>query len=639
MSEKLRILIVVTHLLGVGHLARMAVLGRALAARGHRVRLVTGGRPAPIVKLAGLEVVQLPSVHCRGTDFATLLDETGAVASPAMLAERVAMLRAACRDLCPQVVITELYPFGRRNLSAEFDALLEEAEALEPRPAILASIRDVLNPPSKPGRAESVLARLAARYDRVLVHGEAEIIPLAASWPVTPPLARRLADTGYLHDGAAAAPASIATREGILVSGGGSAASLPLFHAAIAAAKLLPAQAWRLLVGHGMPQADFAGLATDAPANMVVERARADFPALLGRAALSISQAGYNTVLDLAAAGPRALLVPFAEGQEREQGLRAEALAARGLAHVLAADRLDGATLAEAAESALAGPEPDWRGFRLDGAARAVAIVEQEAAGAARRAMAWARLDAALRQAERTGTTLPFWLRDDDAIAPTPELERFLALLDRWGLPLAIATIPAGMTADLVARCRVRPGTALLVHGHSHANHAPAGAKKAEFGPHRPLEAMEAELGHALAKARACAGDLLLPVLVPPWNRIAPDLVARLGALGFAGISTFAAPKPGETPPGLIRRNTHWDPIAWHAGGGLRDEATLIDDLALLIEGRVAAAAGAVAEPIGLLTHHLVQDGWVERHLATMLARLVASPAVTWPPIASVFAP
>jgi predicted glycosyltransferase len=54
------VLILVTHLLGVGHLTRAAALGRGLAAAGHRVTLVTGGRPAPLVATDGMRVVQLP---------------------------------------------------------------------------------------------------------------------------------------------------------------------------------------------------------------------------------------------------------------------------------------------------------------------------------------------------------------------------------------------------------------------------------------------------------------------------------------------------------------------------------------------------------------------------------------------------
>ncbi|WP_281291997.1 glycosyltransferase family protein, partial [Rhabdaerophilum calidifontis] len=378
--ERARVLIAVTHLLGIGHLARMALLARALAAAGHAVQVVSGGVKPPSLDLAGLDLVQLPPVQCRDADFSTLFGPDGGIADMTLLEHRAALLAGAVAAFRPDVVITELYPFGRRALAAEFEALIAAAAALDPRPALLASLRDVLNPPAKPGRAEDVLARLARDYDAVLVHGDPAVLPLGASWPVTPALERRLCMVGYLHGGLMAEAEG--PRAGILVSGGGSGAGLALYRHALAAAPLLPDHAWHLLVGHGVAEADFAALAGSAAGNVRVERARPDFPALLARAALSISQAGYNTVLDLAAAGPRAILVPFAEGREREQGLRAEALAARGLATVVEAGTLDGLRLAAAARAALAAPVPDWSAIRRDGAARAVAAVEAAAARA-----------------------------------------------------------------------------------------------------------------------------------------------------------------------------------------------------------------------------------------------------------------
>ncbi len=198
---------------------------------------------------------------------------------------------------------------------------------------MLASIRDILATPSRHERIAATQARLDA-YDAVLVHGDPAFLPLDASWPVAAALAARLLYTGYV-DEAESVSAPAGPRSGIVVSGGSSAAGLPLQEAAVAAAHLTPALSWRILVGRAVPEAAFAALVSAASANAVVERARPDFRALLSRAALSVSQAGYNTVLDLLHGGCPALLVPFEAGHETEQRLRAETLAAHGLARVL----------------------------------------------------------------------------------------------------------------------------------------------------------------------------------------------------------------------------------------------------------------------------------------------------------------
>jgi predicted glycosyltransferase len=124
---------------------------------------------------------------------------------------------------------------------------------------------------------------------------------------------------------------------------------------------------WRILAAG-------TGLAARRDDGLIVEPNRPDFPALLARARLSVSQAGYNTVVDLLAARTRAVLVPFAAERENEQSLRAEALAARGLATCLDEAELSPQMLAQAIDRVAAAPGPA-HDIRLDGAARGAALL------------------------------------------------------------------------------------------------------------------------------------------------------------------------------------------------------------------------------------------------------------------------
>jgi predicted glycosyltransferase len=159
----------------------------------------------------------------------------------------------------------------------------------------------------------------------------------------------------------------------VIVSTGGGAVAAPLVEAALGARALSPLDAatWRLLVGPNTPETEFQDLAARAPAGFVVERARPDFRALLARARLSISQAGYNTVLEVLAAGIPAVVAPFAAGSETEQSLRAGLLAERGMLTVVDEAALGPETLAAAVRAALAwdaaAREPTARGPRLAG--------------------------------------------------------------------------------------------------------------------------------------------------------------------------------------------------------------------------------------------------------------------------------
>ncbi|CAD5279073.1 Predicted glycosyl transferase [Bosea sp. 62] len=374
------ILIAVTHLLGIGHLVRARQLARALAGAGHEVTLVSGGMPDG--KAADYRFVQLPPVRTQGTDFRNLLDEDSKSATPERLAARRDQLVALAHELSPDIVITEHFPFGRRQLADEFLALIAAVKAANPRALVLSSIRDVLVAPQRSDRLAETAGRIAMLFDAVLVHGDSRVLPLEASWPVTPEIAGKLVYTGYLAEPPALPASAIGTSGTILVSGGGSAAALPLFETALAAARLLPQGAFHLLIGRGVSEVDFAALRQSAPDNAVVEWARPDFPALLATCALSISQAGYNTVLDLLQATRPALLVPFDAGNETEQALRAAALERAGRARVLKLAEGPQA-LAAAIEAALAQGVPPAATVDLDGAMGSVAAIAKLLAGRA----------------------------------------------------------------------------------------------------------------------------------------------------------------------------------------------------------------------------------------------------------------
>jgi predicted glycosyltransferase len=529
-------------------------------------------------------------------------------------------------------VVTELFPFGRRQLAGEYTALLEAAHARSPRPAVLASIRDILNPPAKASRADEALARLGAYYDGVLVHGDEAHVPLSASWPVAPALERRLIYTGYIAEAAMPLPGDETGDGEVVVSGGGSAASLPVYEAALGAASILGADhapgsllPWRVLVGHGVPAADFDRLASLAPPHVTVERARADFRDLLARCAVSVSQAGYNTMVELAQARARSVVVPFQAGREEEQALRAACFERAGLISVVPEASLSAEALASAVRERLQHPRPDRSAMSVDGLAHSIRAIEAAATDRGRWETATARLKAALDDLARAGITWPIWWRDDDAVESSPALDRLIDLAAKHSAPFSLAVVPAGATQGLAARIAGAQNVDILQHGWSHTNHAPAGEKKCELRDDAP--GIEDRLVEGRIRLGTLFGERLLPVLVPPWNRIDAALVTNLASLGFAGLSTFKPRSATFAAQGLVQINTHWDPIAWKNGGGLRDPGALIDELAAYAEAILAGSPDS-HEPYGLLTHHLVHDGWTWRLLDDVLQILANHKAV-----------
>jgi len=89
---------------------------------------------------------------------------------------------------------------------------------------------------------------------------------------------------------------------------------------------------------------------------------------------VSVSQAGYNTVLDILATRARAVLVPFAAGRETEQLVRAERLAALGAAELVRENELSPQSLAAAIERAAA-REPATVAIDTGGAAYTARLI------------------------------------------------------------------------------------------------------------------------------------------------------------------------------------------------------------------------------------------------------------------------
>jgi len=236
---------------------------------------------------------------------------------------------------------------------------LEAAKVLAKPPRILSSVRDVLRESASAARIAETVETFERYFDGVLVHADPALVSLDRSFAGWERIKPRAHYTGYVVE--TDSPPARAAKSGevpsgeVIVSAGGGAVGGPLLRAAIAARPLtsLAGRTWRLLVGDNLPDVDRAALR--AGNGVEIEPARTDFTTLLAGSALSISQAGYNTVVETLVHGDRAVLVPFATVRETEQARRAQLLAERGLVQTVSAYGLDGSVLAAAVERALAG--------------------------------------------------------------------------------------------------------------------------------------------------------------------------------------------------------------------------------------------------------------------------------------------
>ncbi|MCZ6523391.1 MAG: glycosyltransferase [Alphaproteobacteria bacterium] len=372
------VLIYVQHLLGIGHLKRAATLARACAEAGLEVTLVSGGGVVPGLDSGAARVLQLPPARAADESFRTLLDDSGTPVDAAWEARRRALLLASFAAASPNVLVLEMFPFGRRRLAFELMPLIEAAAATRPAVSIVCSVRDILVRKRKPGRDEHTAELIETWFDHVLVHGDPGLVRLDRTFPLAPRIADRIHYTGYVAEPAPARGAATGAGAGeVIVSAGGGAVGGRLLACALEARSqtTLEGAPWRLLAGANLDHDRFAALVEQAPRGVTVERARADFPALLANCRLSISQAGYNTVASVVRAGVRSVLVPFAGGGENEQELRAELLRGRGAVQVVAESALEPRTLAAAVDAAAHGPPASAAGIDLSGAETSARLI------------------------------------------------------------------------------------------------------------------------------------------------------------------------------------------------------------------------------------------------------------------------
>ena len=364
------VLYYVQHLMGIGHQRRAAAVSRALCRQGLTVTYVSGGFPIPDLDVGPADFVQLPPARSADMRYHTLLGENGEAVTDTWRAARRDQLLQLLHERCPRALLVETYPFGRKLMRFELDPLLQAAHGQTPRPLVLCSIRDILEQWPRPGRYDAIVAAVQNYFDAVLVHGDPAVVPLEATFPRVDDIRDKLHYTGYVLNRDKAGGSADVGKGEVVVSAGGGAFGQHVLRTALRAREysILAHRPWRILVGSNVAPEDFDQLKTMASEGVIVERNRPDFARLLANCALSISQGGYNTVLEVIAAGARAVVVPYADDSEQEQAVRARVLAAQGLVHVVDDQKLTAETLADAVDRAWNGQGPNAIEIDMDGA-------------------------------------------------------------------------------------------------------------------------------------------------------------------------------------------------------------------------------------------------------------------------------
>lgn len=341
-----RLMFYCQHILGIGHLIRSMEIVRGLTS-DFQVCFINGGEVIEGLQIpAGVNVVNLPAIK-TDSEFRELYIPPSFLNVESVMEFRRDRMLHQFAQIQPDVLMLELFPFGRRRFSTELIPLLEAAKAAGTK--VVCSLRDIVVTKQDRSRHEEKICRLMNQYfDLLLIHGDAQFMPLETSFSRVKDLNCDVHYTGYVVQENSPSPISPSPLPTplILVSVGGGRFGHELLNAVAEAStqleKRIPHNI-QMFTGPFAPDEVFKRLQTIASQrrNLTVDRYTSNLLHYMNHADLSISMAGYNTTMNILTTGVRSMLLPFTGNDDQEQRIRSERLEELGIVNVIRQNELE----------------------------------------------------------------------------------------------------------------------------------------------------------------------------------------------------------------------------------------------------------------------------------------------------------
>ncbi len=336
------------HIVGIRHLIRSMEIVRYLV-KNFQVCFINGGEVIEEFEAPpSVEIVNIPAIR-TDSEFRELqvVDNLSNLEEVQVI--RREQLLSTLDRFQPDILIVELFPFGRRRFSFELIPLLEQAKANKTK--IVSSLRDIVVTNQDKTRHEEKVCRLIDQYfDMLLIHGDPKFVELEEVFSRVNDLNCEVHYTGYVaqlsSEGSRNRLLPNPKKPTILVSVGGGRFGHDLLESIVKTAPILKQSIphhLQVFTGPFIPGKVFAKLQVlaEGQTNITVEKYTSEFLSYMKNADLSISMSGYNTTINVLMTGVKAMIMPFKRNEDREQTIRAEKLEKMGRVKVICPQDLE----------------------------------------------------------------------------------------------------------------------------------------------------------------------------------------------------------------------------------------------------------------------------------------------------------
>jgi predicted glycosyltransferase len=398
----MRVLFHYTHKQTLGHTTRSIALATALCRHKAEVLILQGGMPQPFIRFPkDCKFLDIPLPFDTRTSF-----QSHAV--PVSAAKRAQFILKATADFCPDVLITEFFPFGRLAYTPELLPTLRYLRKKGTR--IIASIGYplLIDLDRLEDQKFAALHRAVfAFFDTFLIHTpeglETSYIQKTIQSPalsrlyatIMKDLKKRIIYTGYVFPekmitGGTPLPVGKNTSSTIVISRGGGAVCPKLITLAIKAHRLLDDKI-RTIIACG-PATSTKEMALFQSCLKHKDKARifladhlANLDDHLRTCRVSVSLCGYNTSVQLMRYGTPSVIIPYqnilSKASTNDQVARARLMGEHFSSIILDYDTMTARSLADAIKKQMSSSRPapapgDW----FNGADVAARFIVQDTA-------------------------------------------------------------------------------------------------------------------------------------------------------------------------------------------------------------------------------------------------------------------